>query len=45
MSVYLDNVKNVDSVNTTSNYLANSAFIIDGEDYKSSTGEHIGYHH
>ena len=43
MSVYLDNVKNVDSVNTTSNYLANSAFIIDGEDYKSSTGEHIGY--
>ena len=40
MSVYLDNVKNVDS---TSNYLANSAFIIDGEDYNDVNGEHIGY--
>lgn len=40
MSVYLDNVKNVDS---TSNYLANSAFIIDGEDYNDVNGEYIGY--
>ena len=43
MSVYLDNVKNVDSTNTVSNYLANSAFIIDGEDYNNANGEHIGY--
>ena len=43
MSVYLDNVRNVDSTNTTSNYLANSAFIIDGEDYNTTTGKHIGY--
>ena len=44
MSVYLDNVKNVDSTNTTSNYLANSAFIIDGEDYNdATTDKHIGY--
>ena len=51
MSVYLDNAKNVDaSINTieggnqsTLNYLANSAFIIDGADYKNNAGEHVGF--